>query len=105
MGWRHEHASVVMAAPFLREQDESGLALRLVGTSHGHGRGITPHTSVDLVAGLGDAQAQRLARELFDEGGWNDLLERTNTEFGEWGCAYLESILRAADCQVSKEGR
>ena len=105
VGWRHEHASVVMAAPFLREQDESGLALRLVGTSHGHGRGITPHTSVDLVAGLGDAQAQRLARELFDEGGWNDLLERTNTEFGEWGCAYLESILRAADCQVSKEGR
>jgi CRISPR-associated endonuclease/helicase Cas3 len=42
---------------------------------------------------------------LFDEGGWDELIEVTQARYGVWGCAYLEALLRAADCQVSGEGR
>ena len=42
---------------------------------------------------------------LFDEGGWDELIEITQVRYGVWGCAYLEALLRAADCQVSGEGR
>jgi len=35
---------------------------------------------------------------LFDEGGWDELIEITQVPHGVWGCAYLEALLRAADC-------
>ena len=44
-------------------------------------------------------------RELFDLGGWDDLIEQTQQRYSVWGCAFLEAILRAADGQVSGEGR
>jgi CRISPR-associated endonuclease/helicase Cas3 len=42
---------------------------------------------------------------LFDRGGWYELIEATHLRYGAWGCAYLEAVLRAADCQVSGEGK
>lgn len=104
-GWRHEQLSVVIAAgtsdsPFDMERRQ--LALRLVGTSHGHGRPAFPHAAVELVSS--DDPSFESARKLFDRGGWDDLIEATEARWGAWGCAFLEALLRAADCQVSSEG-
>ena len=75
------------------------LVARLVGTSHGHGRAGFPH-----VAGGLAVAPDPLTTALFDEGGWDALVESTQLRWGVWGCAYLEALLRAADGQVSKEG-
>lgn len=97
-GWRHEQLSVIKA---IEAGTDGDLVLRLVGTSHGRGRPWFPHaSSVTIDPGLHAAAA-----ELFDHGSWADVIESTHTSFGVWGCAYLESLLRAADGQVSKEGR
>jgi CRISPR-associated endonuclease/helicase Cas3 len=48
--------------------------------------------------------ADEIAAALFDEGLWDELIERTHVRWGVWGCAYLEALLRAADGQVSAEG-
>lgn len=99
--WRHEQLSVVRAWPELSALDSDGreLVARLVGTSHGHGRHGFPHTSEQL---LGDRD--ETAAMLFDEGLWDELIERTHIRWGVWGCAFLEALLRAADGQVSAEG-
>ncbi|GAA0708090.1 type I-U CRISPR-associated helicase/endonuclease Cas3 [Dactylosporangium roseum] len=101
-GWRHEQMSAVHAWRALSELDagQRDLAVRLVGTSHGRGRHDFPHSSRQLLPELDE-----VAAELFDEGGWDELIERTHARWGVWGCAYLEAVLRAADGQVSAEGR
>lgn len=104
-GWRHEQLSVVIAADTsdsLLDTEHRPLALRLVGTSHGHGRPSFPHAAGELLDP--DDPSIASARLLFDRGGWDDLVESTETRWGIWGCAYLEALLRAADCQVSSEG-
>ncbi|WP_434739326.1 type I-G CRISPR-associated helicase/endonuclease Cas3g [Micromonospora sp. SH-82] len=100
-GWRHEQLSVTRAWPALSALDDDSreLVARLVGTSHGHGRHGFPHTSGQLVD-----TADEITTTLFDEGLWDELIERTHTRWGVWGCAYLEALLRAADGQVSAEG-
>lgn len=100
-GWRHEQLSVVEAWEKLSELAEPHreLAARLVGTSHGYGRHGFPHTSRQLASSSGE-----IAVTLFDEGLWDELIERTHLNWGVWGCAYLEALLRAADGQVSAEG-
>lgn len=105
IGWRHEHLSVVMAQPLVAGQPDPQLCLRLIGTSHGYGRGVPPHGGGELVGETADAQILSIAHDLFTEGGWNELLKATEIRYGSWGCAYLEAILRAADCLTSKEGR
>ncbi|HWS34098.1 MAG TPA: type I-U CRISPR-associated helicase/endonuclease Cas3 [Actinoplanes sp.] len=100
-GWRHEQLSVVEAWDKLSglAEPQQELAARLVGTSHGYGRHGFPHTSKDLTSRPGET-----ATTLFDEGLWDELIERTHLRWGVWGCAYLEALLRAADGQVSAEG-
>ncbi|MDG6100494.1 type I-U CRISPR-associated helicase/endonuclease Cas3 [Dactylosporangium aurantiacum] len=101
-GWRHEQLSAVHAWRALSGQDavQRDLAVRLVGTSHGRGRHGFPHPSRHLLPEPDD-----VAAELFDEGIWDELIERTHAHWGVWGCAYLEAVLRAADGQISAEGR
>jgi CRISPR-associated endonuclease/helicase Cas3 len=82
----------------LAEPDRE-LAARLIGTSHGHGRHGFPHTGGHLID-----HPDQIAVTLFDEGLWDELIERTHLRWGVWGCAYLEALLRAADGQVSAEG-
>jgi CRISPR-associated endonuclease/helicase Cas3 len=104
-GWRHEQLSAAVAheragaAP----EDERALVTRLVGTSHGHGRTAFPHQTAGLVGTEGEHAAA--SRDLHDDGAWDAIVERTHRRHGVWGCAYLEALLRAADGQVSGEGR
>lgn len=106
--WRHEQRSVVAswasvhaAVPPAYAQ----LVARLVGTSHGHGRVGFPHTAIELLT-ADDSDADRhLAEDLFNLGAWDNLIESTHRRWGVWACAYLEALLRAADGQVSAEGR
>jgi CRISPR-associated endonuclease/helicase Cas3 len=106
--WRHEQRSVLDIWPLDLASASPGtdidraLVARLAGTSHGHGRCSFPHTALGLLAGSGVEYEH--AGELFDDGGWEELMDRTHERYGLWGCAYLEAVLRAADCQVSAEG-
>jgi CRISPR-associated endonuclease/helicase Cas3 len=79
--------------------------MRLIGTSHGHGRSWFPHGAAELANDTDPSEWRELAAELFDGGGWDELIEATHLRYGTWGCAYLEAVLRAADCQVSREGK
>jgi CRISPR-associated endonuclease/helicase Cas3 len=113
-GWRHEQLSAVIAWEKLNEEQplERELVVRLAGTSHGHGRILFPDGSTSLLAGWdqtseGDAYRESLkegARHLFDDGGWDSLIERTGRRYGFWGVSYLEAVLRAADVQISELG-
>ncbi|MGB3708225.1 type I-G CRISPR-associated helicase/endonuclease Cas3g [Gordonia sp. (in: high G+C Gram-positive bacteria)] len=104
-GWRHEQLSVALAEPQLDgfRRDAKELVLRLIGTSHGRGRAQFPHSAELLLSGSFE-HARRGSEVLFNEGGWEELIEATGRDWGQWGCAYLEAVLRAADCMVSKEG-
>ena len=99
-GWRHEQLSAVLCWAALdgRHGAERDVVTRLVGTSHGRGRAGYPHTGTELRAEPGAAV------ELFGDGLWDEIVERTDRRFGVWGTAYLEALLRAADGQVSGEG-
>lgn len=104
-GWRHELRSVLHAASTLGDGvARRDLVLRMVGTSHGYGRYGAPQTAGDLLGPDDPDQWQALAEELFDRGGWAEIVGSTDREIGVWACAYLEALVRAADCQVSGEG-
>ena len=105
--WRHEQRSVVDGWTDVHAEPavDHELALRLIGTSHGRGRSGFPHSSAELAGPEDTTDWLSLAAELFDAGGWDELIEATQIRYGVWGCAYLEAVLRAADCQVSREGR
>lgn len=106
-GWRHEQlsAAMVMVEPDLMARY---LVCRLVGTSHGWGRPFFPHGPDTLGCSLDPdvaAPVARAASDLFLAGaGWATVLDQTHRTYGAWGCAYLEALLRSADCMVSKEG-
>lgn len=106
--WRHEQYSVVAGWANAHEATSPHyvpLVARLVGTSHGYGRAGFPHTAADLLHHDVPQTQRDLAVDLFDLGGWDELIERTHARWGVWGCAYLEALLRAADGQVSREER
>ena len=106
--WRHEQRSVVSSWTSVYKalpQPYAELAARLVGTSHGHGRTGFPHTAAELLSHDDSDTDRRLAEDLFDHGAWDTLTEATHHCWGVWGCAYMEALLRAADGQVSGEGR
>lgn len=102
-GWRHEQLSVVVAAEILKGHRFRDLILRVIGTSHGRGNPMFRHISAELLSDSSSDRMLTTAVELFDEGGWDDLMERTAQTWGVWGCAYLEAVLRGADCKVSGE--
>lgn len=101
--WRHEQLSAAMLRA--EQPDAVDLLIRLVGTSHGHGRGIFHHGSRTLLSPTAAAEVTTAAHDLFDIGRWDSLIDRTHREWGVWGAAYLEALLRAADTTISREGR
>ncbi|WOQ16525.1 type I-U CRISPR-associated helicase/endonuclease Cas3 [Raineyella sp. W15-4] len=103
-GWRHEHRSVLHALGQLEGRPHLNLTLRLIGTSHGYGRALTPQRGKELCAPGDPAEWQSRADELYDFGEWASIVGETDRTIGVWACAYLEAVVRAADCQVSREG-
>lgn len=103
VGWRHEQYSVLLNADI--EWANRELVLRLIGTTHGHGRALFDQSTVQLCVGINDERLVSRATELFTTGEWDELIERTDSELNVWGASYLEALLRAADCQISGEGR
>lgn len=104
-GWRHEQRSVVHAHVDIADTSMHEMILRLVGTSHGRGRPLFPHGDIELLQQGEPDTIRTAAADLFGAaGGWTEIIERTHENVGIWACAYLEAILRSADCAVSKEG-
>lgn len=79
-GWRHEVASVSMLP-----EDSPELLRYLVGTHHGYSRAILPLCK-DI--------------SLWEKAGgkhWGNMAERLNEEYGAWGLAYMEALVRLSD--------
>lgn len=103
--WRHEQLSAAYIVARHPEHEERYLMTRLAGTSHGRGRPFFPSGADSLLRGECAADVVAAARDLFETGaGWADVLTVTDRRYGVWGTAFLEAVLRAADCQVSAEG-
>lgn len=108
--WRHEQLSAASWQFQHEASDENNidelLITWLIGTSHGRGRATFTMCTDALFPEGSEVPEQVLenARALFDDGGWDDLYESLNKRYGPWGLAYLESLVRIADQQVSREG-
>lgn len=100
-GWRHEQYSIIEY--LLNGADPDPIVLRIIGTSHGRGRSGFPHVGDTLLDA--DHPGAKLADRLFTLGEWDELIERTHQEYGHYAMAYLEGLERAADAQISSEGR
>lgn len=103
VGWRHEQLSVLLNAD--DDVENRDLILRLIGTTHGHGRTLFKPSAEQLCTGLDNAELKARAEKLFTEGEWDELMEMTSIHHRWWGASFLEAVLRAADCQVSGDGR
>ncbi|AXE37698.1 type I-G CRISPR-associated helicase/endonuclease Cas3g [Acidipropionibacterium virtanenii] len=103
-GWRHELRSVAVAWPVIEESNDPELVARLIGTSHGHGRVLPQLDAPSLINDCDDEALKERIMDLFVSGEWCSLMSRTSWRLGAWTCCYLEAVLRAADCRVSKEG-
>lgn len=107
IGWRHEQYSAVLTELARHRGDAtiSDLVVRLVGTSHGHGRHGFPHVGAELLPDSMPAGERDIAEDLFTAGRWDEIVEDTAVQTGHYAVSYLEAIVRAADNQISKEGR
>jgi CRISPR-associated endonuclease/helicase Cas3 len=97
-GARHECGSVIAAGAdgILDGAHDRDLVLYLIGVHHGYGRPLFPvweEPSPETASGW------NLARI---DSGWADRFWSLNSNYGYWGLAYLESILRRADCMESR---
>lgn len=108
---RHEFWSVALAekgADFPSSEFRD-LVLYLIGTHHGHGRPFAPIWDEDpeFVVDCNGAGLKATGKDVQALGwlgsGWVDRFWRLNRTYGHWGLAYLEAILRRADCVQSRE--
>ena len=108
---RHEAASVMAACAsgLLSEANDPDLVLHLIGTHHGCGRPFFPVWKDEpgfKIQVAGEARSfetssgNSLARI---DSGWVDRFALLNRRYGYWGLAYLEAILRRADCMQSRK--
>jgi CRISPR-associated endonuclease/helicase Cas3 len=109
-GARHEFVSVAIAAAARSwTACDRDLVLYLIGTHHGYGRPFPPvwldPENPEICALVdGEAAFARSAHELARlDSGWPDRFWSLTRRYGWWGLAYLETILRRADCVRSRE--
>jgi CRISPR-associated endonuclease/helicase Cas3 len=109
-GARHEAASVMAACAsgLLSEAHDRDLVLHLVGTHHGWGRPWFPVWEEEPGFRV-QVEAEGRSFECSDglelarvDSGWPDRFASLNRRYGYWGLAYLEAILRRADCMQSR---
>lgn len=110
-GWRHEQLSALMVAASPEKVGEHrDLVLRIIGCSHGHGRFSFAHDAGFLLKegylpeGTDYEALKEQATRLFNVGYWDNLMEQTSRTYGPYATAYLETVERAADAQISREG-
>jgi CRISPR-associated endonuclease/helicase Cas3 len=111
-GARHEFASVAIAEAYAKwpEGCDRDLVLYLIGTHHGYGRALAPiwkeeDPEYEVRAQVdGEQVAVRGANRVSSaDSGWVDRYWRLTRKYGWWGLAYLEAVLRRADCVRSRE--
>jgi CRISPR-associated endonuclease/helicase Cas3 len=111
-GGRHEVASLVFAEahPKLAKAHSPELVLWLIGTHHGHGRPFFPaidwpaQNAETIEADLGDGMVAAICSLSLAEltAQWIDMFSRLEAQYGAWGLARLEAILRLADHRQSE---
>ena len=116
-GWRHEALSVRMAMAHHRfaEAHDPHLVLWLIGTHHGLGRpffgfadpqasaaghGLSRCLDVDRWR-VGPGPGPQSLAFAYDGLDWATMFERLKRNYGTWGLARLETILRLADHRAS----
>jgi CRISPR-associated endonuclease/helicase Cas3 len=111
-GGRHEVASLAFAKvhPMLAKAHSPELVLWLIGTHHGHGRPFFPAIDwpgqseeiieADLGDGMVAAASTMSVASLTAK--WIDMFLRLEAQYGAWGLAWLEAILRLADHRQSE---
>ena len=110
-GARHEFGSVAIAqkAADIPKGCDRELVLHLIGTHHGYGRCLPPvwvdESNEVLRARVNGRvlEAERVHEIARLDSGWTDRFWSLNRKYGWWGLAYLEAILRRADCVRSRE--
>ena len=111
-GARHEFASVAIAEAYSSwpEGCDRDLVLYLIGTHHGYGRALAPiwkeeDPGCEICASVdGERVTVRgVERVASVDSGWVDRYWRLTRKYGWWGLAYLEAVLRRADCVRSRE--
>jgi CRISPR-associated endonuclease/helicase Cas3 len=110
-GARHEAWSAALVAAHLRESrewgaEEADLLVHLVAAHHGHARPLLPPV-VDsdprkIRARFGTDEVTALSSDTVDLG-HPSRFAQLNAQYGRWGLALLESIVRCADMTVSGE--
>ena len=90
-GFRHELASLV---DVVKDSDSNELTLHLVASHHGGARPFFAQKAQDT-------NCPQESRRVMDE--TPERFGRLTEEWGPWGLAYLEAILKAADVAVSKD--
>mgnify|MGYP001210841551 CR=1 FL=1 len=119
--WRHEALSVRLALlhPGLDEAHDPELVLWLIGTHHGFGRPLFPHSDPEDAEPRTDLTRAAFGIDrileptpgpqsfAFDFRGqdWPQLFEQLRRRYGLWGLARLEALLRLADHRASETGR
>ena len=111
-GGRHEQLSARLVAAWLADEShglepcEQDLLIHLVVSHHGKGRPLVVPVA-DGSAGradwsFGDGSAKRVSADLSTtDWGQPARFQRLNEQFGPWGVALLETIVRQADHEVS----
>lgn len=96
--WRHEADSVrrVLSHPRFAEAHDRHLVLYLVGSHHGYGRPLYPHTD-PLASGPQDPDF------VVDGQDWTQLFSSLLQRYGVWQLTHMEAILRLADHRASEE--
>jgi CRISPR-associated endonuclease/helicase Cas3 len=109
-GARHEFASVLLAEQYGEWPAgcDAELALYLIGSHHGHGRPFPPVWSDEGYTIRAEIEGRELAVENVHRVGhldsnWADRYAAMSRKYGWWGLAYLETMVRRADCVRSRE--
>jgi CRISPR-associated endonuclease/helicase Cas3 len=109
-GARHEFASVALAEACADwpEDCDRELTLYLIGTHHGRGRPFPPVWADGAYEISGCIREQAVTVSNVQtvaslDSGWTDRYWAVTRKYGWWGLAYLEAILRRADCVCSRE--
>ncbi|WP_371307606.1 helicase-related protein [Gordonia sp. (in: high G+C Gram-positive bacteria)] len=93
LGWRHESLSYLLGVLY----GLSPLACHLIGSHHGWFRPF-----VRPVDGPGDLLTDAEKQSQLLGADYSDTFAALNSEFGPWGLAYLEAVLRLSDWRASE---